>query len=428
MPLPRPFITLGAIALLILLVFHASLVIIQVAGAISSVLLPVIIGVLLASLLMPVQVFFNHMLRLPRHVASAITTLGVLGIIVGVIYMTGAQIADGFGEVRNVVVDGLDKVEAWLVEGPLGVGQEQIQTAISEVQTWLTDNTGQLTSGVLSATSSVGNLLIGFLIAAVMCFFFLAEGDRMLSYSLMLLRENHRFRVREAIRRGWVTLGTWARTQVIVSAVDAVGIALGMAVLGLPFILPLTILTFLLCFIPMLGAWLSGFVVVIVALVFEGFGAALIMAIWVLVVQQVESQALSPLLMGKAVNVHPLAILLGVTTGTYLMGLTGALLTVPFLAVAISMWRYWQGRDPFPGLAAGKSSLLDSPRDLMTDDKAPRMPPRIGAVTPEWVATRFANATESARDHIAKLQARGLKTGASPYVPEDESTEEEESS
>lgn len=206
----------------------------------------------------------------------------------------------------------------------------------------------------------------------------------------------------------------------IVSAADAVGIAIGMIILGLPFIVPLTVLTFLLCFIPMLGAWLSGAVVVIVALVFEGPGAAIFLAIWVLAVQQIESQVLSPLLMGKAVNVHPLAILLGVTTGTYLMGLTGALLTVPALACTMSMLRYWQGRDPFPGLAAGKSALLDSPKDLVAEYKPVKLPSRVGGVTPNWIQRRFDEAEEAARDYIdeARVNREDQSTRIATTAPQ----------
>lgn len=412
--LPRPFLVLGAIAIVIIATYGASVVLVRISGMVSQVLLPVIIGALVAALLMPVQVFFNHLLRLPRHLAAAITILGTLAVLSGVVYLTGAQIADGLENIRDIIVRGLNQLERWLVEGPLAIGQEEIQELIGEAQSWIQSNTGQLTSGVMTATTGVTNVLIGFLIVTIMCFFFLAEGDRMISMLLLIVSEKHRFKVREGIRRGWVTLGTWARTQVVVSAVDAVGIAIGMWVLGLPFILPLMVLTFILCFIPMLGAWLSGIVVVLTALVFEGSGAALIMAIWVLAVQQLESQLLSPLLMGKAVNVHPLAILLGVTTGTYLMGLTGALLTVPTLACVISMWRYWKGRDPFPGLSAGKSALLDSPRDLVPKTKNTRMPKRVGGVTPDWLLARHDESRRAAEEHTRKLERENAAAGEAP--------------
>lgn len=402
--LPRPVLVIGAVALLILVTYWAGVVLVRLSGLVSQVLLPVIIGALVAALLMPVQVFFNHLLRLPRHLAAAIVTLGTLAILSGVIYLTGAQVADGLENIRDIVISGLNQLQTWLVEGPFAIGQEELQEFVGEIQTWIQNNTSRLTSGVMTATTGFTNVLIGFLIVTVMCFFFLAEGDRMISMALLMVGEKHRFKVREAIRRGWVTLGTWARTQVIVSAVDAVGIAIGMMILGLPFILPLMVLTFILCFIPMLGAWLSGIVVVLTALVFSGPGAALFMAIWVLGVQQIESQLLSPLLMGKAVNVHPLAILLGVTTGTYLMGLTGALLTVPAMACVISMWRYWRGRDPFPGLSAGKSALLDSPRDLVPKGRTAKLPKRVGGVTPDWLLARHAEAKQVAGERAREIK------------------------
>lgn len=389
-PLPAPLMTLGAAALLIIVLYGAGWVLASVGSMISQVLMPVVIGVLFTALLMPVQVFFNHLLKLPRHVAAGITTLGFLTLVGGILYMSGAQLAEGFDSIRGVVINGLGEIESWLYNGPLHIQEGWIQQAIAEVRNWVQENTSSLSLGVVSATSSVGNVLIGTLIALIVAFFLLAEGDRLLSFILIFVGAKHRHKIREAIRRGWVTLGTWARVQVVVSAADALGISIGMLVLQLPFILPLAVLTFLVCFIPMVGAWVSGIVVVLVALVFEGPTAALIMILVVVVVQQAENNVLVPLLMGKAVNVHPLAIILGVATGTYLLGIAGALLTVPTLATLSTMVRYWHGNDPFPGLAAGRSALLDSPKDLLPSETATkRLPPLIGQATPDWLLNRF---------------------------------------
>lgn len=384
-PLPKAFRVVGAIALLIVLVYAASWVLSQVGSMVSQVLIPIVVGVLLAALLMPGQLLLNRRLHFPRHVAAATTVVGLVALIGGIIYFAGRSIAQGIDDVTQSLAKVLDGTEEWLANGPLGIDHEQLTGIFSQAREWLSANTSSLSSGALNATSSVGTVLIGAFLALIVALFVLAEGDRLSSFMLMAFQDPTRTKVRETIRRAWVTLGSWARTQVVVSAVDAIGIGIGALALQLPFVIPMIVITFLLCFIPLFGAFLSGAMFALVALLFGGPIAALIMVAVVIAVQQLESNALQPLLMGKAVNLHPLVVLLGVTTGTYLLGLTGALLTVPILAAANAGYKYWVGRDPFPGLDSGGSALSGSPRQLAPMRKTAKLPKEVGTVTPEWI-------------------------------------------
>lgn len=385
LPLPKPLRVVAAAALLIVLVYGAGWVLSQVGAMVSQVLIPIVVGILLAALLMPTQLLLNHKLRLPRHAAAAVTVVGLVLLIGGIMYFSGRSIGKGIDDVRQSLQQGLDQAEVWLASGPLDIDHEQLQGLFTQGREWLSANTSSLSSGALNATSSVGTVLIGAFLALIVALFVLAEGDRIFSFMLMVFHDPMRTKVRETIRRAWVTLGSWARTQVVVSAVDAIGIGIGAAILGLPFVVPMIVITFLLCFIPLFGAFLSGAMFVLVALIFQGPIAALIMVAVVIAVQQVESNVLQPLLMGKAVNLHPLVVLLGVTTGTYLLGLTGALLTVPILAAANAGYKYWVGRDPFPGLASGGSALASSPRQLAPRRKSAKLPKNVGSVTPQWI-------------------------------------------
>ena len=384
-PLPRPLRVVAAVSLLIVLVYGAGWVLSQVGAMVSQVLIPIVVGVLLAALLMPAQLLLNRTLRLPRHVAAAVTVVGLVAIIGGIVFFAGRSIAKGIDDVRQTLGTVLDQAEEWLANGPLGIDHGQLQDFFTQGRDWLSQNTSSLSSGALNATSSIGTVFVGVFLALIVALFVLAEGDRLSSFMLMILQNPTRTKVRETMRRSWVTLGSWARTQVVVSAVDAIGIGIGAAFLGLPFVIPMIVITFLLCFIPLFGAFLSGAMFTLVALLFEGPVAALVMIAVVIAVQQLESNALQPLLMGKAVNLHPLVVLLGVTTGTYLLGLTGALLTVPILAAVNAGYKYWVGRDPFPGLAAGGSALAGSPRQLAPHRKSAKLPTSVGTVNPEWI-------------------------------------------
>lgn len=385
LPLPRPIRILAAVALVVVLVYAAGWVLIQVGAMVSQVLIPIVVGVLLAALLMPAQLMLNRKLRFPRHVAAAVSVVGLIVIVGGTIYFAGRSIAKGVDGVAESLNTVSDRAEEWLANGILAIDKSQLSDLFSQGREWLAANTSSLSSGALNATSSAGSVLVGAFLALIVALFLLAEGDRISSFMLMVLHEPTRNKVRQTIRRSWVTLGSWARTQVVVSAADAIGIGIGAFALQLPFVVPMIVITFLLCFIPLFGAFISGAMFALVALLFGGPITALIMLGVVIVVQQLESNVLQPLLMGKAVNLHPLVVLLGVTTGTYLLGLTGALLTVPILAAANAGYKYWVGRDPFPGLDEGGSALAGSPRTLAPARKSASLPRDIGSVTPEWI-------------------------------------------
>ena len=122
------------------------------------------------------------------------------------------------------------------------------------------------------------------------------------------------------------------RATVIVALVDAIGIGIGLAVLGVPLVIPLAALVFLGAFIPIIGSFLAGTVAVLVALVTVGpiNGA-----------DRVRDRrpghaagghVLQPLLLGRAVHVHPLAVVLAIAAGLLIAGIFGALIAVPTVA------------------------------------------------------------------------------------------------
>ncbi|NLT29744.1 MAG: AI-2E family transporter [Propionibacterium sp.] len=361
----------------------------EAAALIRAVLVPTAVAVLLTGLMMPLMVLLNHKLKLPRSLAAAITLLSSVAAVAGLLTLAGAQLASGIRELLAATTFELQQLKNWLTDSPLPIGAEQVDNVITQVETWLREHQSEIAQEATGLGAGAANLLVATVLCLVGTFFFLAQGDRIATWFIMLLPKRSRERVYQAGRRGWVTIGTYTKTQLVVSAVDALGIGIGAALLGLPLVMPIIAITFILCFIPMVGAFLSGAIVVLVAMAFEGLTTAIIMLVIVIAVQQLESNILSPLLMGKAVNVHPIGVLLGVATGTYLLGLIGALFAVPFLATLNTMMNYLAGRDPFPGLNEGRSALTESPKRLMGDLGKMRIPPRMGEATPDWVQGQF---------------------------------------
>ncbi|MFP3463269.1 AI-2E family transporter [Arthrobacter globiformis] len=328
---------------------------------VSFLIIPVMVAALLAGLLSPVVRWLRKS-RIPNGAAVAITVLGFIGLIAGSLALVGRQLALGFQELWSEALTGVQQVQDWLAEGPLHLTAAQIDQYIQEATAALQNNSSSILSGALSFGSTAGHFAAGLVLALFILIFFLLEGSRIWSFLVRLLPRQARIPADGAGRRGWTSMVSYARIQLFVAFVDAVGIGAGAAIIGVPLALPLGVLVFIGSFIPVVGALVTGVIAVLLALVANGPVNALIMLGIVLLVQQLESHILQPLVMGKAVALHPVAVILSVAAGSYLAGIPGALFSVPILAVANSAIRYVAARTwehELVPAAAGTADLAD---------------------------------------------------------------------
>lgn len=326
----------------------ASALLFKGAVELKTVVVPVMVATLLAALLGPVTRFLTRWLWFPKAIAALVTLLAALGVIGGLIGMAGASIATGIGQLAGRALAGFDEAVEWLTTGPLGVEQEQLNDWLHQLQDQVSGHSNQIVSGALSVTTSVGHVAAGSLIALFCLFFFLKDGRTIWTWVVGLFPSRSRERVDGAALRAWGSLASYTRTQIMVAFVDAVGIGIGAELLGVPLAVPLGVLVFVGSFIPIIGAIVTGAVAVLVALVDQGWATAMVMLAVVLGVQQAESNLLQPMLMSRALKLHPVGVLLAVSTGTLVGGIIGALFAVPVVAVVNTAINYLNGRDPLP--------------------------------------------------------------------------------
>ncbi|WP_087873632.1 AI-2E family transporter [Arthrobacter globiformis] len=310
---------------------------------VSFLIIPVMVAALLAGLLSPVVRWLRES-QVPNGAAVAITVLAFIGLIAGSLALVGRQLALGFQELWSEALTGIQQIQDWLAQGPLHLSAAQIDQYIKEATAALQNNSSSILSGALSFGSTAGHFAAGMILALFILIFFLLEGSRIWAFLVRLLPRQARAATDGAGRRGWASMVSYARIQMFVAFVDAVGIGAGAAIIGVPLALPLAVLVFIGSFIPIVGALVTGAIAVLLALVANGPVNALIMLGIVLLVQQLESHILQPLVMGKAVALHPVAVILSVAAGSYLAGIPGALFSVPILAVANSAIRYIAAR------------------------------------------------------------------------------------
>jgi putative heme transporter len=295
----------------------------------APVTLAVVAAVLLTALLVPVVDALTRV-RVPRGLAALIGVLGLLAALIGPVVLVGQQVATQFGDLGTRIEEGIARVRDWLIGGPLPLTDQQLNQIWQQARDATRNATPAPASGAMLAAEALGAALL----ALVLLFFLLKDGQQMWSWLLGRLPARWRYRADAAGSAGWHALSGYIRGTVIVAAVDAVGIGAALLIVGVPLALPLALLTFVAAFVPIIGATVAGAAAVLVTLVANGPTQALIILAAVIAVQQTEGNLLEPLVMGRAVRLHPAVILVAVAAGTVLAGVAGAIVAVPVVAVA----------------------------------------------------------------------------------------------
>jgi predicted PurR-regulated permease PerM len=312
----------------------------------SEVTIPLAVAVLLAAMLSPVA---NRLRKwgLPRAAATAITVLGGLLLIAGALTLIGTQIASQASTLSSNVVDGFGQLTSWLQTGPLHVSASYFQASqwSTRIQNFLKSSQSTIATYAGEIGSQVGHFVAGFFITLFSLFYFLYDGRGMFSFLLKFFPRASRGRVDQAALRGWTSLAHYVRATILVALSDAIGVLIAALILGIPVAPALAALVFIGAFVPLVGAFVSGFVAVIVALVALGWVKALIMLAAIILVMQVEGHILQPFLLGRAVKLHPLAVLLAIAIGIIAGGIVGALMAVPLLAFGKSFIQHLAGSD-----------------------------------------------------------------------------------
>ena len=329
-----------------IVVLAALYLVLRAAGYVAVVVVPVFVALLLAALLQPGAAALRR--RGWPTVLAALTMLVVgLGVVAGIVTLVVEEFVAGYDDLASQVDEGLKRIESFIT-GTFPVTDTQISDAIESANRAIMDNRDVLTSGALTTAGTVGEVLTGTLLTLFTLFFFLMDGRHIWLWVVGLAPANSQPYVDEAARRSWRTLISYVRATVAVAAFDAVVIGVGMLFLGTPLVVPLAALVFLGAFIPIIGSFLAGFVSVLVTLVAVGPVRALIALGIIVLVMQLEGHVLQPLLLGRAVSVHPLAVVLGIAEGLLIGGIFGALIAVPVIACTNVAGTYLSRRNEGP--------------------------------------------------------------------------------
>jgi predicted PurR-regulated permease PerM len=369
----------------------AAFVLLWLVGRLHVVLIPLAIALLLSALLSPGASWLRRH-GVPRSLAAAIMLISGLVVVAGTLTIVINAFVNGFSDLSSNVVAAVQQIRGWLANGPVHLSDAQISAAITSAQNALEQNRDKLTNGAVATATTLGEILTGFFLVLFSTFFYLQDGRGIWNFLTGLLPRGARAPVYHAGEQGWRTLTAYVRATALVAFIDAVGIGVGAWILGVPLPLAIGALVFLASFVPIIGATVSGVVAVLVALVSQGPIKALILLIIVIGVQQLEGHILQPLLLGRAVAVHPLAVIGSIAVGGLVGGLPGALVAVPIVAVLNTMVRSLLRQshlEPVGGLLPGNPG---SPDDSLTGPPRGIEDTRLGTASGgAWAAGEAPN-------------------------------------
>lgn len=342
------FAGLATWSLRFLLIAAAAVVLAWVLGQLWVVVLPVFLGLLLATVLWPPARLLRRFL--PAALASLLVILGAILLLFGLGAVLAPQVAGQSEALADAVVAGLNDLRDLVSRPPFNLGADQLNNVIDQAINQLQTNAQTIAGGVLTGVATAGSILLNGVLAIVLCFFFLKDGPKFVPWISAVVGRRAAPHASEVSRRAWDTISGFIRAQAAVGLFDAVAIGIGLAILGVPLALPLSVLIFFGAFIPIIGALVTGALAALVALVTNGPVTALIVIALVIVVQQIEGNVLQPILVGRTLDLHAALVILAVTAGGSLAGIVGAFLAVPVVAVATTVVRY--AREQFDGQAA----------------------------------------------------------------------------
>jgi putative heme transporter len=322
-----------------LIVAAGAYVLVLVLNKVRLVAFAFVVALLLTALLYPLVAALRRV-GIHRSLASLLVLVLGLGALVLVGWFVVTQVQSNAGTLAAQVNDSVGKIRSWLANGPLHLNDAQLKSLMQRITDTVNNDRGGLAGRVFSTASTAAEVVSGSLLVAFTTFFLLRDGDLVWAWAVRLFPARSRVHVNVSGGLGWQTLSGYVRGIVIIAMVDAISVTVVLLIVRVPLAVPLGVLVFIGAFVPLVGLTVAGTLCVLVTLLAHGFGAALIVLAAIVAMVQAEGHLLHPLVMSRAVRLHPLAVVLAVAAGTLIAGVEGAIIAVPLAAVLNSIGGY----------------------------------------------------------------------------------------
>lgn len=334
----------GGRFLVVLLALFALLFLLN---SISMVTITIAVALMICSLLAPIVDLLTAKLHLPRVLAASLVFIVGATVIVFALWYVIGQITDNATTMGDQLRDAGAAIRHWLSDGPLNLSEKQVNSIYSEVSSAITKNRDALIAGIVSTASNTLGIVGGAVFCLFALLFMLFDDGAMWRWVVSMFPKQAEAQVARAGVVGWRTLVAYMRSTVLLALINSLTMVIVMMIAGMPLVAPLGVLLFLGSLIPLIGMIVAGVVVVLIALVTKGVAVAIIMGVALVLTVQLEGNLLNPYILGRAVSIHPLGILVGVTGGAILGGVFGAFVAVPLIAIVSNVVKSLEHR-PLP--------------------------------------------------------------------------------
>jgi predicted PurR-regulated permease PerM len=307
-----------------------------VVGRIWVAFLPLVVALFLVRILAEPAAWLRRR-RLPPSAAAAVSLIGFLVLLGSVGAGIGVAVSNEFDGLGPTVSQAVDDLERWVVEdSPFNVDQAEIETFRREAGQKFSDSLRASGGALAEGATVAAEVVLGLLLGLIVTFFGLKDGDDFLHWARCRFPDQHHELVGRMAARSWRTLGGFLRGAALLGLVEGIAIGVTLKLVGAELAVPMALITFLAAFVPVVGAIVAGVLSVLVALATSGGAAALVVAAVALVVQQLDNDILAPVVYGRALELHPVVVLLAILAGGSAFGLVGSFLAVPVVAVVVN--------------------------------------------------------------------------------------------
>jgi len=314
----------------------------KVADALRLVVLPLIAALLLSALLQPLKALLQR-IGLPALAATWCTLLATIAVLAGAGTLVANRVQADYPQLASEVRRTVHEVQAYLEGPPFRLRGIRLNQLSSKLLDYLAQHKSVVAGTVVTGGRYFIEVLTGLILTAFITFFLLKDGRKIWSWLISGLRPSARRRALQAGDAAWQALISYIRGTTVVAAIHAVFIGLALWLLGVPLVVPLVILVFIAAYIPLVGILVVGALAIMITLATKGWIAAVILLAVFLAENQIESHLLQPLVVGRIVRLHPLAIIVVLAVGGIVAGIPGAIVAVPSAAVISYAWPYLRG-------------------------------------------------------------------------------------
>jgi putative heme transporter len=321
-----------------LVVAAAAFLVVSVLSRLAVVVLPVIGALFMSVILVPPARWLR------RHGWPPLLATWAVFLFAGTAFslMGGwlvPAVGQQFGPLRQNLGSGLDVIRQWLINGPLHLSGAQVQGYFDDLRTHLVSGAAggasgpDIVRGAVSGVRAAAEMTAGLVLTVVLAFFFVKDGQVIGAWLVGRLAPQRAGRLTAVSNRAWRVLTGYVRGSAVNGLVNGALMALGLLVLRVPLVAPIATLTFLGGFFPIVGALIAGVVAALVGLVSSGPRTAVLVVGLTVLIHHVEGYVVGPVVLGRAVRLHKVAVLLALAVGGTLAGAVGAFLAVPTIAI-----------------------------------------------------------------------------------------------